>query len=1792
MKKRVVVLAVVLGCFTGLLAVFTNLTEIDSFLHHTVLGVAPPQLKERLRPWRAPLVISSSPDQGQSDVLPRSPITLTFLTPMNPSTVERNISFEPQVSGQFSWPDERTLVFTPAQPWPVGTKITVEVSQRARSWLLRRMEEPFTLYFTILASPMVVDTEPSQQVQFAHDLDQVTITFSHLMDEASVESHLSIEPQIRDLELAWAEETLALSGDFRPGTTYQVTITKGAQDAAYGLPMAEDFAWAFTVVERQPDLAVAGPGRVGMVEAKAPFQLSFTILNLSRIDLALYALNGPTFVALQSLSAEDWEQYHPEGKPIREWSASSKAKADREISQKVEMDPLLPGLYCLAVGSPEGARTSQLLSVSRSAVVLKRAPEQVLVWVVELADGRLAADSEVTIYEKDGQVLATGRTNREGVFKSSLPRETGHLLAIVQREDDVAVCAEEWSAATKFETVEGISRPADTMRRPDGSTSSPRRLVEGLSSNRVYAYTDRPIYRPGQVVHFKAIVRQDDDGRYSLPPTHTMVPVVVTDEAGYTVYQETLRLTPFGSISGSFPLSEEATAGRYRLVVSVGGEEHEVHLQVERLRRLGYAVSVTTDQPSYVRGDVITATISASYDFEVPVAGAEVSYTLYAASYLLPLPDDDFGDASQEGPDGDKRTVVSGRGVTDDAGRFTVALPTDIESRCPDLVACPEPCPEQGRRDSRRERLTGSQFCTLEATVTAPSQQPVSAFTSFPVHQSSFYIGLWPERRVVRAGQEVVFNVQTMDAEEQPWGRAKLRYALDLVEWHRERDRGGWEEKSTEVTRGSLRTDGQGQARIAFKPTVGGTYRLRIEGEDRRGNRIANSTQLWVSEVGREVGWRWPEGDQLELITDQVRYRVGEVAEVMVLSPYRRATALLTVERGRVMAACAAELEGYSDTISVPVEPEYFPNAFVSIVLIPGHPLDGEPPGVKIGYAELTVESAEKELMISLSPEKERYQPGERVVYNVRTADGEGQPVSAEVSLAVVDAASSETPGIIEAFYGRRGLAVRTAESLAVHLGREGLARDAENPVTGEAFSSPKNSVPEGTSQLQPGISNPWSSPRRPMVSPLDAPEVAYWNPAVVTDKNGKARVSFRLPDRQCPEPFDCPQAALFEGLTTWRVLAQGVTIDTRVGTAAADLVVSQDLTVRLASPPFLRMGDQLVVGGLLHNHTDKPLETAVTLTATGLELQDPLSRTVAISAGCTVWVDWPATVSQESTATMALSATAKAIADEAELAVPILPFGDEGGLTDAGGVEDEIALTVSVPKNAITAALTIKGFPSLLALTMDSLDYLHGYPYDNMEQTASWLLAVASVRQTLRELDREDEALSQELTQPSQTALWRLYRLQGDDGGWGWWEDSGPSPYLTAQVVHSLIQAQKAGFPVEKVVLDRGVKALQDDPKVAEDPNLGAYLLHVLTETGEGIPALADSLLDRQGELAPWARARLAMTMHALGRADEASGLVAALAREAMVTVGTAHWQERKLADEAMASEISTTALALQALLQIEPDSPLIPKALDWLIRMQQDGHWRTPQETAAVVVALTEYLVVKGERMPDHRYQVLINGQVVGSGVSTGENMAVPVKFVVTELVEGDNEVRLIKEGKERLHYALTLRHYWSRENLEPARALGGPSLYRGYFDPVTGEPKTEYRVGDLIGVRLTVEIPEEMCYVTVEDSLPAGVEAVEGSLEAESGPEPVLSPALSEVEGEVEGNPIHFERREKKVALFIQRLEAGKHIYRYLVRATVPGRFQSMPALVYPVYEPNLWGRSASELLQVESLTFAPK
>jgi len=499
----------------------------------------------------------------------------------------------------------------------------------------------------------------------------------------------------------------------------------------------------------------------------------------------------------------------------------------------------------------------------------------------------------------------------------------------------------------------------------------------------------------------------------------------------------------------------------------------------------------------------------------------------------------------------------------------------------------------------------------------------------------------------------------------------------------------------------------------------------------------------------------------------------------------------------------------------------------------------------------------------------------------------------------------------------------------------------------------------------------------------------------------------------------------------------------------------------------------------------------------------------------------------------------------------------------------------VNLPEDAIFAALNIDVSHSLAAGLVDSLDFLTGYPYGCVEQTMSRFLPDVLVKQTLDKLGIVNEELERELPKMVEDGLQRLYRFQHWDGGWGWWEGDETGAYQTAYVVYGLNEAKKAGFAVDENVLQRGIEALRAPLQDTEDLNLKAYILYVLTNCGQGDVSLARSIFDRRSGMDLYAQAYLSMALNLLGDSPKAKVIVEELAGQAVVSATMAHWKERERSWEMMSSDGRTTALILQAMVALEPDNPLIPKAVRWLMRTRLGGYWRTTQETAATIIALTDYLAITGELEADYSYRVYVNGQLVGEGKVDRDNVAEGRGFVVGGLVPGDNEVKIVKEGRGKLYFATTLRYYQERDALEPSRSLDGPIVHRDYLDPETDEPLAEYRVGDLIKVKLTVELPDELWYMVVEDPLPAGCEAVNYTLRT-----------AGVRKGEYEYYWSHPELRDEKAVFFTTYMWEGVHEYSYLIRATTPGRFRAMPTEVTPMYEPDIWGRSASAVFEIAS------
>jgi hypothetical protein len=299
------------------------------------------------------------------------------------------------------------------------------------------------------------------------------------------------------------------------------------------------------------------------------------------------------------------------------------------------------------------------------------------------------------------------------------------------------------------------------------------------------------------------------------------------------------------------------------------------------------------------------------------------------------------------------------------------------------------------------------------------------------------------------------------------------------------------------------------------------------------------------------------------------------------------------------------------------------------------------------------------------------------------------------------------------------------------------------------------------------------------------------------------------------------------------------------------------------------------------------------------------------------------------------------------------------------------------------------------------------------------------------------------------------------------------------------------------------------------------------------------------------------------------------------------------------MSSDTRTTALALQALVRSDPDNYLIPGTVRHLMSLRDDGHWRTTQETALTLMALAEYLAASGELQADYTYQAVLDGETLREGSVGRDNLDETVRVVLalTEL-QADEPSRLLlqrqasggQSGEGRLYYTLRARYTQEASNVQPLDR--GFAVQRDYIavDPATLEPTgralSEVAVGEVVQVRLSLEVPDSVPYLVVEDMLPAGLEGLDTSLNTvtQAAQDAELTEADEPDNWRSWRHIDHTEMRDDRVALFATRLPSGSYEYTYLARATTPGTFQTLPTVAYQMYEPEVFGRSAGATFTV--------
>ncbi len=1692
-----------------------------------------------------PHLTSIEPLPGGFDIPLDSPIVLGFNHRMDADLVEDAFKLRDSqgtvISGSFTWSSElKQVTFQPYDLLAYQADYTITLEPELEGGV----QEGFYSTFQTVPTPAVLNTYPSPGNSKSYDY-HLTISFTSSMDEASLVESISIEPEIEGLAGYWRYDTnqWVVYGDFEPQTSYVLTLRETAQDV-HGTPLGQALTLPFTTPDLPPLLQKIRYGEVlSMVPSDAP-SISIQTRNLDRLDYQLYQLDDPAFQSALDLGYQ-FPAPQPNTDPIlfeNQMDLQTDANQLTTIDLPLGDAPLSPGAYWLTVRSVKGALQplEYLILVRNIELVFKSTPQEVLVWAVDLLEGGPAANLPLQLIGEGGVELAQGETDAEGLLQLSYPLQENrydrlYIQTGASAGDKFGFTASNWA--------DGIQ----SYRFGVWFNSS-------LRDDELYLYTDRPIYRPGQTVRYRGMLRDVTNEGYQLPET-SILTLALIDSYGDAIASQQVELSPYGTFHGEFELSDEAQLGAY-LITTDGGN---VSFDVAAYRKPELSLNITPAVSDAVMGEKVQVTLEGAYYSGGPIADAMISWTATprkSTNYGMPQAVDWFDLALWNSPIYANAPLAEGTGQTDQQGRLIITIPTDQMESLPADVR-------------------------ISASIIESSGFSVAAQASFRVHPANVYLSLVPPRYAYQVGEEALVRLHASNWEAEPVADQLAQIEVSRLKWKQTVDMKGnvtWQAESTPVNAAALTTTEDGSILFSFAPQKPGSYLVHAIGFDKDGRKTEASVNVWVAGEGQGY-WRQPSANRIALVPDREQYTPGQIARVLVPSPFKDPTpALITIEREGVLSRQTRMLEGADTLLEIPMEEAYAPNVYITVTLIQPWS-DTSPAGLAVGMAELSVSAESKRLQLELTPIPSQSEPGEEVQFILQAREWDGQPAQAEFSLALVDLAAlamaepnKRSP--FDAFYRRQPLRVLSAASLSM----QSLETAAEASPPGIGGGGGDFGITSVRSEF---------------------PDTAYWNPRVVTDAQGKATISLQLPD----------------SLTTWRMDARGVTLNTSLGSVEADLVVSKDLFIRPVTPRFFTAGDEASVAAVVHNNTGETIEVDATLLAGRAEITSPPQVQLELAPGGESRVTWTLSIPAIDFVDLTFKVVGAGMHDASKPTlgdetgrIPVLRYTAPFTAAAAGLLEsaEQRIESINLPRSfdAIDGTLRISLDPALGSAMQSALGSFESQEWNNTEVIASRLLSSLVTWQTLDSMHMLEPALADQTSQSLEQSLQLLQQRQNLDGGWGWCPGSESDPYLSAYALFALSKVKQSDFPSPELNFESAVELLQAtlvQPGLVQDPgylNRQAFILFALAQAGAGDSILTSQMAAQREVLDPSAIALLAHTLADLNpQAPQLANLMSDLHAASVRSATGAHWEDTSQDHANLASSVRSTALAIKAMIAIDPQQEAIPDAVRWLLTTRTpQGGWTSSHETAWALIALADWFETSGAAERQYTYAAALNGQTLAAGETTGGAPGTPVEILraVSDLYSDAPNLLTIERGagSGSLAYSAFLTVY---QQVDEANATSrGLSVSRRYLPTgatcTSGEENcirvTQAEAGEDILVQVSLVVPDDQYYVTLEDPYPAGMEPLDPGLATSPFADPTAG--LGEDADPDRGWGwrffTHAEYGDQHLRLFAPYLPAGSYQYTYQLHALLPGEYQVLPTRAWAQYMPEVFGQSEGQMFIV--------
>ncbi len=1354
--------------------------------------------------------------------------------------------------------------------------------------------------------------------------------------------------------------------------------------------------------------------------------------------------------------------------------------------------------------------------------------------------------------------------------------------------------------------------------------------VSAYEKNYLYLYTDRPIYKPGDTVSYKGLLREFDITGYKKSSIQKGK-LDVYDEGNSKILSFDVQADANGNFNGSFVIPKDIALWRVSFIFNAPDVfvKNDAYFHVEEYVKPPFKVWVSDVKTDFVLWETLKTTVTPTYYFWGKLSRATWMYSILTQNYYFDAKDFSnyqFGDDTSYFD-----CVYWGYCQYNDflSGTHNFTL---WENGDYDLTY-----------DFSKKPEDGEKIYSFNIDITdTDTGNVVSKSVSKVLHKTDGYVGLdapyWTP-----AGKTIEAKVVTLDYMAQPLPSKKVQAELYTREWKSVKKQGvdgifyddySLEEKLEQST--STTTDANGIWSISFTPKAQGEYLLKVRYTWANGQSFDSSMVLYVSS-DEYINWYSGNNDITELTALKTLVKLKDTASYILKSPVNHGKVLVTIEKDDgILDYFIHNVTSYGDKIDIPVKDTYYPNFYVRAFLIGYDPLNPLPV-YKRALSVTKVATDYKNLTVEIKTDKETYTPWEKMKVQVTVKNSKWNPVWVNGSLSVVDESVLALKGNPKKnpyafFYDmKRYLGTFTVANL------KNLIEKLEVKDTGN-----------GEKWWAGETAKWWDSVKKRG----NFKDTAFWKADFQTDANGQATIE---------------TDALPDNLTTWVIEALlNSTEDNKVWVAYASVTTSQQLLIVDNLPAFFVWGDSLKLVPQVFNKTKKDEQVELTLVASWVKVTWKNTQTVTVKAGESLVVPFTVEVSQNMSSTTPVIAkvdfTAKTtswLSDGLEKKLPVFsPMTSETTATTGKTKDVSYDEHINLWKG-LSPLVTLRFSPTLLSHVSDGIDYLNNYPYGCSEQKTSSILPNVLVKNLYNALGAsfdlktkmidyysvEKNAMVQKsLESVISEYLVDIRKFQNTDGGFVYFYDMDTTYRpnysdfaLTSYILSSGAAVNDIGLVVEKAPYTQAIKYLKN--RYYKNQREGCIVstwddcTYSPFERLQSLSAILSfspndyevykmwKLLTLKNEDAS-IKLQNALVMSKLAKLKD----LADTEKKDLIT-GAQKKLDEVISEELVftprgsfigrtltSTRLLNTALFLETVSTLWIDTvkdseTIIDNINRWMIAQKKDGSFGSTQDTLCVIRAFTAYIGASKElEKVSFLAKFKLNGNEVGSQkIDDTNKLEVFTQVFSGAQLQSKNVLNITKDGNGTLYYDMQLQYSVPVDSVEARDEWF--SVVQDYYDydtyrKIETQKKQEWekyvnseiayeslkfpksvfeyitpikdgKVSQLVVVRNRLITSETRDKVAFESFVPAGSQLINPNLDTSS-------KAANAFTNDI------FEKQEYRLDRyfgFTTELQPGIYDVSFLVRMTHTGTFVVKPTKAYEFYNTEVFGRSAGKTFEVK-------